>query len=154
MNSDLPLVNQNPDYLEVAAFIYVIWKTLIWWVRTNVTWYLNSILKVHLRDQTNTKTSKANLITNLPHLCVLQKTSDHITCKTFSMSCLGATWITFNVLGLQIQEVDFYLQVYLQLLNNLVELSVCETTELMLPLFHLAIQCVNKQSPVLFTGIN
>lgn len=24
MNSDLPLVNQNPDYLEVAAFIYVI----------------------------------------------------------------------------------------------------------------------------------
>lgn len=154
MNSDLPLVNQNPDYLEVAAFIYVIWKTLIWWVRTNVTWYLNSILKVHLRDQTNTKTSKANLITNLPHLCVLQKTSSHITCKTFSMSCLRATWITSNVLGLQIQEADFYLQVYLQLLSNLVELSVCETTELMLPLFHLAIQCVNKQSPVLFTGIN
>lgn len=154
MNSDLPLVNQNPDYLEVAAFIYVIWKTLIWWVRTNVTWYLNSILKVHLRDQTNTKTSKANLITNLPHLCVLQKTSSHITCKTFNMSCLRATWITFNVLGLQIQEADFYLQVYLQLLSNLVELSVCETTELMLPLFHLAIQCVNKQSPVLFTGIN
>lgn len=70
------------------------------------------------------------------------------------MSCLGATWITFNVLGLQIQEADFYLQVYLQLLSNLVELSVCETIELMLPLFHLAIQCVNKQSPVLFTGIN